>query len=483
MRVQLAVVKGPGKGTSWQFSAPGAFLIGRGQECDYKLAADDPYASRKHAYLEVCPPSCAVRNLSTTNPTRVNGEPVTDQRILGDGDRIEFGMSVIGVSIDCQTINPEEPQCSEIIPLAAAGDQRQPVARCHECGCVAESADSDGRAADFADVALYSCPACLPASDGGDPDRRRVFAEYTVIRKLGAGSMGSVYLGWHPGTWRLVAIKQINGLASREGSCRFEREVKALKEIRAKNVVRFFESGLHDGVPYLVTEYFPGGDLETLKSGAAVGGAVAVEIGIGLLSGIVQLHSRGIVHRDIKPANILLRAPTTRGASSAPVPAIADFGLVRSYAEAGGLRLTVPGTLLGTLMYMPPEQVRNPHAVTETADIYSAGVSIYYLLTSKYTFDFPTQADAAKFERRRGRVENREEAIRLLRERERIRNPFRIILEDEPVPIAHRMPGISTQLGSVIDRAVRKDSGARYQSAKEMKRDLEACAGNLGRIE
>jgi len=474
--VTLSVTKGPGCGSSWVFNKPGSFMIGRGDDVDYQLSADDPYASRKHAYLEISPPACSLINLSRTNPSRVNGKAVAEQQLLKDGDLIELGIAkisvaVVGFSDRIEEVFPENEPCVKPVAGRSAG---QSVAYCLRCGKdVSEHADVDRRAAELAGAALYSCPDCLPM---GDEYAGFTCAEYTVRKCLGEGGFGRVYLAWQPQTWRLAAVKHIHDLP-REAALRFEREIRILGEFKDPHVVRYYGSGLWDGKPYIATEYLPGGDLHTLKLRTKIDKASSVQIVTTLLDGLRELHTRGIVHRDIKPPNILMRSLAAGGAGLEEA-VIADFGLARSYAISGGLCLTRPNVPLGTYMYMPPEQVRNAHTVTHTADLYSAGVILYYLLTSCYPFDFPTPEEVEDVMRRFGRIRNRFDAIRMLMEERRIRHPLQIILEDEPIPAAKRNPRIPARLCAVVDKSVAKESRQRFQSADEMKRELAVFASS-----
>jgi serine/threonine-protein kinase len=144
------------------------------------------------------------------------------------------------------------------------------------------------------------------------------------------------------------------------------------------------------------------------------------------------------------------------------IPKLADFGVAKSYAAAGGTWHTKHGTRLGTLMFMPPEQVRDAASVGVPADIYAIGVTLYYLLTGQYSFTFPSQIEAAAHREGTGDLEA---ALRALMRYHRIKHPFSVILEDEPVPVRERTHAVSVALAQVVDRAVRKDPAARFASA------------------
>jgi len=159
------------------------------------------------------------------------------------------------------------------------------------------------------------------------------------------------------------------------------------------------------------------------------------------------------------------------------VPKLADFGLAFSYARAGGTRLTKQGTRMGTLMYMPPEQVTNTRDVREPADVYSVGVTLYSLVTGRDSLNFPSLADGSAFGAKVKEVSMRPLVIlALLMEKERLEHPFVIILRDEPTPILERDGTLPRALAEVVDRAVRKDVKARFQSAAEFQAAIRGAA-------
>jgi serine/threonine-protein kinase len=124
-------------------------------------------------------------------------------------------------------------------------------------------------------------------------------------------------------------------------------------------------------------------------------------------------------------------------------------------------------------MFMSPEQVRNAGEVREPADIYAAGVTLYYLLTGQYSFDFPTPAEILAFQKQKPDLWKKpREALRILMQLRRIMHPFQIILSEEPIPIQQRNPSIPHTLAAVVDRAVRKEARERFQSAAEFRSAL-----------
>lgn len=479
MKVTLTVIAGPGKGRLVEFSEPRGFVIGRAEDADYRLPEDDLYVGRRHAYLEVCPPNCRVRDLGSTNPLLVNEKPV-EEVDLKPGDILELGFTRFEVSVGGEALPLPEVQCLrcgriiDVQPNEAAPDLCGPCASAHRSAVAAappaprglaacihckadlsEQADHDGRAKELNEIAVYSCEKCLSFED---KVRGKSIGEYALLRHLGEGGMGVVYLAHHSPTGRLVAVKQIKGLKDEMSRKRFERESRIAQSLVHKHVVRCLHTGAHANGPFIVTEYVPGGNLEDLleKAGGKLQPKRAVSLMIQLLDAVEFLHQRQIVHRDIKPPNMLLREQDRLE--------LTDFGLAKRYNEAGGY--TSLNQCMGTLMYTPPEQVKNAKDVREPADIYSIGVTLYYLLTGKYTFDFPTAKEIDEVMKQDpGKWKSPEEALKWIMRINRIKHPFSIILTDDPTPIRTRDSSIPKRLAEVVDKAVRKDMGERYQSA------------------
>lgn len=498
MKVALTVIKGRDTGQVREFTQPRGFIIGRAPECDFQLPPADTYVSRQHVYLEICPPACRVRDLGTegagaTNAPRLNGQPVTAAD-LKDGDVLELGYTQLRISItedkpvvhwrvcaQCgrrvEYLAGEAPaeRCSECVDRAraAAAGKRLEIA-CAQCGSdVSERANSDGRASELADVAHYRCSTCLPKGDGF---AGKAIGSYRLVKRLGEGGMGAVFLAHHDATARLWALKQMKDLKNGEMNKRFARGMRLHRDLAHRNVVRYFDTGLDvDGNPFVVTEYVAGGELgATVDAGQRMHPQLAVPLICGVLDGLEHLHARQIVHRDLKPPNILVdRQPIDAGgwaADTLPVPKIADFDLAKCYGEAGGTRITKLGTAMGTLMYMPPEQVRSTATVKEPSDLYAVGVMLYYLLTGRYSFDFPTPADVRELQRQKPEEwRDPELALRMIMKLQRIQHPFRIVLNEEPIPVRRREASIPEALAAVVDRAVKKDPVQRFQTAADFR--------------
>jgi eukaryotic-like serine/threonine-protein kinase len=495
MKVTLTVVKGPKRGRVMEFEEPRGFVIGRAADADFQLPQDDPYVSRRGILLEICPPHCRLQDIGCTNPPEVNGKPVVACEIA-DGDILELGYTQFKVSLTTQ-VAPRVWRCGacgqsiELLPSEPAPErcpacvekQRQAVQKaqaarpvhCSSCRTdLTKQANSDGRAEEFQNVAVYACDQHIPP---GDKFAGAMVGDYEIRKLLGEGGMGAVYLVYHRRTARILALKQMKDLKDALLVKRFDREIRLLKGLAHQNVVRCIDMGIDGkGAPYLVTEYVSNGCLE--DEVAAQGGRLRHDLAVNLigevLNGLDYIHGQSIIHRDIKPQNILLRHTATTGAPGFFTPKLADFGLAVSYARAGGTRVTKRGTGLGTLMFMPPEQIRDAGTVQKPADTYAVGVTLYYLLTGQYPFNFPTPAEVLEFQKKmKGEWKKPQEVLQALMQLKRIMHPFQVILSEEPTPIQQRDPSIPRKLAAVVDKAIRKDAQKRFQSAAEFRGALQ----------
>jgi serine/threonine protein kinase len=208
-----------------------------------------------------------------------------------------------------------------------------------------------------------------------------------------------------------------------------------------------------------------------INSGSCLPVSIAIPLISGCLKGLEFMHSLKIIHRDIKPENILLN----KDSSGNLIPKISDFGLAKSYNNAGGSSFTQARMAMGTLFFMAPEQMTDAKNVDERADIYSLGVSLYYLLTGKYPYNFPTQLDIIEWlSKNKDRFENQEEAFHALIKMQKQNNPMLIILSNNPIPLRERDSRISQKIAEIVDRAVEKDLKKRIQTAKEFRVKLNA---------
>ncbi len=271
---------------------------------------------------------------------------------------------------------------------------------------------------------------------GVQPSVRQI-GKYVVVDVIGAGGMGIVYRANDPAIGRTVAIKMLkqseaedpNGLLERF----FSREMRSTASMNHKNIVTVYDSGDHDGNPYLVMEYLEGEPTSKIIAERRPLSLVEkLDLLIQVCDGLQYAHDREIVHRDIKPANVIRL--------SDGIVKIVDFGVSRVAGSETSLVQT--GHLVGSLSYMSPEQI-NSMPIDGRSDIFSAGVMLYELLT--YVLPFKAADPGATF-------------VKILRE--------------EPAPLASYVKDLPANMQAVMNRALAKKAADRYQSAEEFGFDL-----------
>jgi TPR repeat protein len=201
---------------------------------------------------------------------------------------------------------------------------------------------------------------------------------FAVLRQLGAGAMGAVFLARHPGLDQLVAIKVLHD-RDPEVVARFRREAEIMARIKDSRVVDVFEAGVHEGQLYLVMEYVEGRDLaEVLKERGSLPPAEAAGLVAEVARGVAAAHRAGVIHRDLKPANVLLDAALR--------PKVTDFGISSRAGKGRAHSLTETGVLLGTPAYMAPEQAMDARQVDARSDVYALGVILHECLSGQRAF-------------------------------------------------------------------------------------------------
>jgi serine/threonine-protein kinase len=269
---------------------------------------------------------------------------------------------------------------------------------------------------------------------------------WRLLHKVGDGGMGEVYAAEPVDGGARVAIKLLKPefIGDPGVLARFLEEGGLCTRLIHPNIARMLEcSSAEDGSPYLVMELLEGVPLAAyMQNGARIPLGQAVPILQGILAGLAAAHAQGVVHRDLKPDNVYL----TRGAGGTFVVKVLDFGIAKVMDAAGGMgSRTRTGMLLGTPAYMSPEQVKSPRDVDARADLWSAGVMFYEMLSGRSAFPAPT------------------EFARLA-----------AVLSTEPEPIERVDPALAP-LGPFLARALRKNRDDRFPSALEMARALVAA--------
>lgn len=242
-------------------------------------------------------------------------------------------------------------------------------------------------------VAAQEPPHPTASQIGGLLTRTR-FGPYEVLELLGRGGMSEVYKGRHTRLDRTVAIKILpdNLAAEADFRNRFEREARAVANLRHPNIVQMFDFGDIEGTYYMVMEFIAGKDLsQVMRDSGPLALDQALVLMQDLTSALGYAHAQGLVHRDVKPPNVLLRlettAPDRRGKTGGDrlSAVLTDFGIAKMLG--GDTGATKTGLMMGTLNYMAPEQIRSAGEVDGRADIYALGVMLYHMLTGKLPFD------------------------------------------------------------------------------------------------
>jgi serine/threonine protein kinase/Tfp pilus assembly protein PilF len=268
--------------------------------------------------------------------------------------------------------------------------------------------------------------------------------QYRVLRRLGAGGMGEVYLAEDTRLGRQVALKFLPQDARHDETsrARLMREARAASALRSPNIAVTYDFGEYDGSLFIAMEYVEGENVAERIARGPLPVREAVDIAAQLADALDEAHGRHIIHRDIKSANLI---QTRRGLLK-----VLDFGLARiDLPAAGALQVTSPGVIVGTISYMAPEQLLGA-PIDARADLFSAGVVLYEMLTGTLPFTGATIAE----------VSDR-------------------ILHHEPDGLARFNYAVPRQLEAIVRKALAKNPAFRYQSAHELYIDLHHVTRRL----
>jgi pSer/pThr/pTyr-binding forkhead associated (FHA) protein len=424
--VQLRITEGIAKGKVFTFAAHDTFFLGRHPDCQMHLP-DDTCVSRHHFILEACPPQACVRDLGSRNGTYVNGRKVGGRKegespeegarraypevTLKQGDRIQVGDTALEVHVT-QAEKQAGPPPDAPVP---SFDELNPQ--------------------QLADLLLKA------AKKGKAP--RLDIPGYEIEKELGRGGFGVVFRARRLSDGVPVAIKVLlPRVAVRPAEMeKFLREMTITAQLRHPNIVKLYDQGHCEGIPYFIMEYCEGGSLWDLimKQGGKLPLKVAQPIMLAALEGLAHAHQSGIVHRDLKPQNILLDRGIAR---------ISDFGLAKNFQQAGFSGLSITGNYAGTPLFMPREQLINFKHLKPASDVWSIAATFYFMLTGAFPYPFTDKRD-----------------------------PIDVILNEDVLPLGARKANLSKPLDDVIMAALRINVKTRTPTANDFLSQLRRAVG------
>jgi eukaryotic-like serine/threonine-protein kinase len=448
-QVILTITSGSLTGQKFTFAERTTCIIGRAYDAHPKLPDDEAHRtiSRYHCLVDINPPAIRIRDFGSANGTYVNdrliGQRLANQTPeegaqtnfpeydLKQGDEIKLGNTILQVSIE--------------VPSEIKAAQKAFAANS------AENSDSS-----------ESIRRLVQQANAGDSDLTAVRG-YTILKLLGKGGFGAVYLAQHNETSELVALKvMLPQVAAIQGTIDlFLRETENTSALNHPNIVRVRSSGHFYGNFFFTLEYCDRGSVTSLMQQQRRVFSIdeALPIILQVLDGLEYAHNaeiphikqadgsfgmgKGLVHRDIKPANIFLANGGDRD-----IAKIGDYGLAKAFDCAGLSGQTMSGTLAGSPAFMPRQQVINFKYAKPEVDIWATAACFYYMLTGNYPRDFGSA------------------------------DPFLTVLQSNAVPICQRNSAITPRLAEIIDLALIDKPEIHFKNAAAFKHALSSGWGN-----
>lgn len=503
-KITLKVTHGKLKGQEFVFDERTSCILGRAKDCQPQVPDDEDHKtiSRYHCLLDIDPPDIRVRDFGSLNGTCVNGKKIGQredgktpeegrqqsfpEHDLKDGDELKLvdttfrvGIFVPARCVECSVEIPESLkaswqhspgifQCDSCRKKAEAAHRKeapkQKAKVCAKCGRDVSAEIGEQRQGEFVCGACQADPLqilkrLLELAKSGEKSLLPIQG-YTVLKELGRGGMGAVYLARHDKTHEQVALKVMlpQVAVNEQAKQSFLLETRNTQALRHRNVVEVRDAGCSQGTFFFTLEFCDGGSVDQLmqQNGGTLSIKDATEITLQALEGLNYAHNaelqvtlangshttaRGLVHRDLKPHNIFLT-----GSGKSRMAKVGDFGLGKAFDTAGLSGRTRTGSMAGTPMFMPRQQVINFKYAKPEVDVWAMAGSLYFMLTGRLPRDFSKGQD-----------------------------PWQAVLQSNAVPIRQRMSSIPKKLAEVIDAALVDKPGIQIKTAAEFKRLLEGA--------
>ncbi|MDP5016953.1 MAG: serine/threonine-protein kinase [Dolichospermum sp.] len=442
--ITLTITQGKLSGQQYIFESRSTFIIGRNDDCNLQIAHNvDMTISRYHCLLDINPPDIRVRDLGSLNGTFVNGKKIGQRQReqpakeaiklnfpeynLQDGDEIQLGDILFKITVEVKSQLNKTPE--------------SPV-------------QEENAKPNFVTIVKKILDLAQ-----GDNTIAQGISGYNLIKTLGKGAFGEVFLAKHIQTKQLIALKVMLPAVSnqKQGIEMFLLETGNIKMLQHPNIVQLLDYGFVENTFFLTMEYLPGGNVWDLmqKSGWRLPVDIAVNITLQVLDGLIYAHeveipgtklatgnltkSKGLVHRDLKPNNIFINNINDKIDVK-----IGDYGLSKAFDLAGLSGQTLTGTKMGTPAFMPRQQVLDFQHELPEIDIWATAACLYNMLTGYFPRDFTG-------------------------------DPWLSVLQHNPVPIRKRHDSIPKKLAEVIDLALREKPQIHFQTAAEFKQALLDC--------
>ncbi len=417
-QVSFRVIAGPHMGTGFTFEQHDTLFAGRLSKAQLRLEKDLHF-SRHHFRLEVNPPTCFLMDLNSRNGTYVNDERIRE-RFLRDGDIVSGGRTQMLVTIfDPQDLIPDALDATLVRPRPDEPEITAPSP-------------------------TPPTPSVPQQSPGSDNSPLSVVG-YQLFEQLGTGDLGTVYRAQKLSNREQCALKILEPAAHTDEHAiqTFLREASVLNQLEHPHIIRLIEMGAAGRNLFFSTEYVQSISWSRLAARYTPEKRIRVACGLmnQILSALEYAHARSLVHRDVKPNNILITKKDDK-----LIAKLADFGLAKQYTTAGMSQVTRDGDVLGSLPFMSPDQFLNSREARPTCDLYSAGATLYWMLTGHEPI--PLEGHPCK---------------------------FLAILEAPPTPITDHNPAIPESLAAVVHRALEKTAEKRFASAAEMRHHLKSA--------